>query len=177
VGSQTENPRFDTPDIFSGRFEAAAAGLGIIGRAGFVIHPDHDVRVRHIAIVTDAPIEPTAQLTGFDPCEGCPAPCIPACPVSALAPDATECVSGRCWSARDLLRCDWAKKYALIGDEGPKYMGSTTDVPPPDGPITAEAIAEAVRKRDPVQRHLDCIIEPCLKACHMLLIGRRSGEQ
>ncbi|HUS80902.1 MAG TPA: hypothetical protein VM283_06510, partial [Armatimonadota bacterium] len=65
VGSQTENPRFDTPDIFSGRFEAAAAGLGIIGRAGFVIHPDHDVRVRHIAIVTDAPIEPTAQLTGF----------------------------------------------------------------------------------------------------------------
>ncbi len=169
VGSMTQNPRFATPDIFAGRFEAAAAGLARIGIGGFPINPDYGVRVRWVAIVTDAQIAPTVAAPGFDPCEGCDAPCIRACPVAALSAEDIECAGGRCWAARDLLRCDWAKRYALVGDEGPKYMGSTTDVPPPDGEITAEAIAAAVRKRDPVQRHLDCILEPCLKACHEAL--------
>lgn len=166
-GSLTENPRFDIPDVFCGRFEAAAAGLAVIGRAGFALHPEHDMRVRYIAIVTDAPIAPTpSQVEGFAPCADCPAPCLPACPVAALSSTQTECAGGWCWARRDWLRCDWAKKYALIGDEGPKYMGSRTNVPPPEGPITAELIAEAMLQRDPIQRHLDCIIEPCVKACY-----------
>ncbi len=176
VGSKTQNPRFATPDIFAGRIEAAAAGLAVIGRGGFAITPDYGVRVRWVAIVTDAEIEPSDPLEGFDPCEGCEAPCIAACPVRALSATDEECVGERCWAARDLLRCDWAKRYALVGDEGPRYMGSTTDVPPPDGEITAEDIAEAVRRRDPIQRHLDCILEPCLKACHEVLRERAMGE-
>lgn len=172
VGGKTENPRFDTPDIFSGRFEAAAAGLATIGRGGFTITPEHGVRVRWVCIVTDAEIEPTDAEIAFEPCEGCAAPCIPACPVCALSASDEECAGDSCWAARDLLRCDWAKRYALVGDEGIKWMGSRTDVPPPDGEITAEAIAEAVEKRDPVQRHLDCILEPCLKACHVVLRER-----
>ncbi|MGC9319653.1 MAG: hypothetical protein ACP5KN_16600, partial [Armatimonadota bacterium] len=176
VGSKTQNPRFATPDIFSGRVEAAAAGLGTIGRGGFVITPDFGVRVGWVAIVTDAEIEPTDGLEGFDPCEGCEAPCIPACPVSALAEGEEICTGERCFAARDLLRCDWAKRYALVAAEGPGYMGSTTDVPPPEGEITAEDIAEAVRTRDPLQRHLDCILEPCLKACHEVLRARGVGD-
>lgn len=172
VGGKTENPRFDTPDIFCGHFEAAAAGLATIGRGGFAITPEHDARVRWVAIVTDAEIAPTEAEMDFDPCDGCEAPCIPACPVSALSGSDEECAGERCWAARDLLRCDWAKRYALVGEEGISWMGSTTDVPPPDGEITAEDIAEATRQRDPVQRHLDCILEPCLKACHLVLRGR-----
>ena len=172
VGGLTENPRFDTPDIFSGRFEAAAAGLATIGKGGFSITPEHGVRVRWVAVVTDAPIEPTEAEMDFDPCKGCEAPCIAACPMKALSASETECAGDRCWAARDMLRCDWAKRYALVAEEGIKWMGSTTDVPPPDGEITAEAIVEAVRQRDPVQRHLDCILEPCLKACHGVLLAR-----
>lgn len=172
VGGKTENPRFDTPDIFSGRFEAVAAGLATIGRGGFSITPEHGVRMRWVAVVTDAEIEPTRAEAAFDPCEGCEAPCIPACPVRALSATGEECAGERCWAARDILRCDWAKRYALVPEEGIKWMGSTTDVPPPDGEITAEQIAEAVRHRDPVQRHLDCILEPCLKACHVILQER-----
>ncbi len=175
VGGKTENPRFETPDIFSGRFEAAVAGLATIGRGGFALTPEYGGRVRWVAIVTDAEIEPTATEMVFDPCDGCEAPCIPACPVAALADDGEECAGDRCWAARDLLRCDWAKRYALVGDEGIRWMGSTTDVPPPDGEITAEQIAEAMRGRDPVQRHLDCILEPCLKACHLILKQRDRG--
>ncbi|MEA3403521.1 MAG: hypothetical protein U9R79_19920 [Armatimonadota bacterium] len=175
VGSKTQNPRFATPDIFSGRVEAAAAGLGVIGRGGFVITPEFGVRVRWAAVVTDAEIHPTEAVEGFDPCEGCEAPCIPACPVAALAEGEETCAGGRCFAARDLLRCDWAKRYALVADEGPGFMGSTTDVPPPAGEITAEDIAEAIRTRDPLQRHLDCILEPCLKACHEVLRARGIG--
>lgn len=175
VGSLTQNPRFLTPDIFSGRIEAAAAGLATIGIGGFAITPEYGVRVQWVAVVTDADLPATGAPEAFDPCEGCAAPCIPVCPVQALSAEATECAADRCWAARDLLRCDWAKRYALVGDEGPKYMGSTTDVPPPAGPITAEDIAAAVRTRDPIQRHLDCILEPCLKACHKVLRERGIG--
>ena len=115
------------------------------------------MRVQWVAVVTDADLPATGAPEAFDPCEGCAAPCIPACPVQALSAEATECAADRCWAARDLLRCEWAKRYALVGDEGPKYMGSTTDVPPPSGPITARTLRRA---RDPIQRHLDCILEP-----------------
>lgn len=175
VGSLTQNPRFLTPDIFSGRIEAAAAGLATIGRAGFSITPEYGVRVQWVAIVTDAELPATGPSDGFDPCADCAAPCLSACPVGALSGEASECAGGRCWAARDLLRCDWAKRYALVGDEGPKYMGSTTDIQPPAGPISAEDVAAAVRSRDPIQRHLDCILEPCLKACHRVLRERGIG--
>jgi len=160
VGSKTQNPRFMTPDIFSGRI---------------AISPDYGVRMRWVAIVTDAEIAPTEPLVGFDPCADCAAPCITACPVAALSGEATERARERCWAARDLLRCDWAKRYALVGDEGIKWMGSTTDIPPPDGEITAQDIAAATHRRDPVQRHLDCILEPCLKACHRVLQEKGIG--
>ena len=133
VGGLTQNPRFLTPDIFSGRIEAAAAGLARIGIGGFTITPEYGVRVQWVAVVTDAVLTPTQPVPGYDPCEACDVPCIPACPVGALTDDELECTAARCWAARDLLRCDWAKRYALVGDEGPKYMGSTTDVPPPPG--------------------------------------------
>jgi len=176
TGSMTENPRFDIPDIFSNRFAAVAAGLGVIGRGGFVITPDNDVCVRYVAIVTDAEITPTSGLPAdFDPCADCDAPCLAACPVDALSGEETECAGESCWAKRDFLRCDWAKKYALVGDAGPKFMGSHTDVPVPDGEITAELIAEAMLKRDPIQRHLDCIIEGCLKACHGVRRGMGTG--
>ncbi|MCD6360015.1 MAG: hypothetical protein J7M38_04060, partial [Armatimonadetes bacterium] len=123
------------------------------------------------------PIAPTpSRVEGFDPCEGCDAPCISVCPVAALSADATDCAGDICWARRDYLRCDWAKKYALVGDAGPKYMGSHTDVPVPDGEITPELIAEAMLKRDPIQRHLDCIIEGCLKACHRVRRGKGNGD-
>ncbi len=181
-GSTTQNPRLSAPDIFCNRFAAAAAGLGVIGRAGFVITPEFDARVRYVAIVTDAEIEPTeSKVKGFNPCEGCDAPCLSACPVRALSLSEEEQVRSdglaASWSRRDFLRCDWAKKYALVGEEGPRYLGSTTDVPPPEGEITAEQTAEALTRKDPVQRHWDCILEPCLKACHHVQQGAKGNSK
>jgi hypothetical protein len=69
------------------------------------------------------------------------------------------------FGALDWLRCDWAKKYGLVGDEGPRWIGSQTDIAPPDHPVTEADILEAYARLDQVQKHLLCVVEPCLRAC------------
>ena len=78
-------------------------------------------------------------------------PCLPACPVK----------QGRL----NRLRCDWAKRYGLLGDAGPKYMGSSNDFPIPEV-ITPESVCEAVRRSDRMQRpSYTAIVERCLTEC------------
>ncbi|MCM8820529.1 MAG: hypothetical protein NC932_01060 [Candidatus Omnitrophica bacterium] len=56
------------------------------------------------------------------------------------------------------------KKYGLVGDEGPKYMGVSTNIIPPEK-ITPEKLCNALKQYDPVQRRLICILEPCIDKC------------
>jgi hypothetical protein len=69
----------------------------------------------------------------------------------------------------DCLRCDWAKKYGFVAAEGPGLMGQTTDIAPPEGPISVQQIVDAMAQKDPVQRHWTCIVERCLQACQRRL--------
>ena len=54
TGSVVGNPRGEQPDAFCNRFAAVAAGLGRIGKGGFVLTPEFGPNVRFAAIVTDA---------------------------------------------------------------------------------------------------------------------------
>lgn len=67
---------------------AVLAGLGIIGRHNLLITPEHGTRVRLRAMLLGADLEPTGPIQGFDPCDGCPAPCLRACPRDAFERDA-----------------------------------------------------------------------------------------
>ena len=80
-----------------------------------------------------------------------------------------------CLASWDRLRCEWAKRYALVGAEGPRWGGQTTDARPPVGAITPEAIAEAYAAKDPIQKHFTCVLEACLKACQTE--GAWSGDE
>jgi len=170
-GTVVANPRGAQPDALANRFPAAAAGLCWIGLHGAPIHPEYGLTPRYIAIVTDAPLPVNEPMAAPSPCGNCEAPCVDACPVKALSDD--EClVMGcekfeACLGKWDRLRCEWAKKYALVGDEGPRWGGQTTDIMPPEGKITPEQIAEAFATKDPVQKHWTCILEGCLKACQL----------
>jgi epoxyqueuosine reductase len=62
---------------------AAIAGLGVIGRNNLLVTPRFGTRVRLRALLIDVELETIDHLT-FDPCAGCPAPCIAACPQDAL---------------------------------------------------------------------------------------------
>jgi len=78
---------------FSFQHMAVLAGLGQIGKHGVLIHPEYGPWISFRgALLTDIPF---SLLTGsgapfgpsnrdFDPCTGCPAPCMTACPGSAV---------------------------------------------------------------------------------------------
>jgi hypothetical protein len=173
AAGEVVTPRGLQPDAFSSRFAAVAAGLATIGLHGAPLSPAYGVTQRFLSIVTDAPLAPSPTPELPDPCADCDRPCLAACPVAALASEArVELAVAGCpvrLAALDRLRCDWAKKYGLVAAEGPGLMGQTTDLPPPEGAITAEDIAVAMREKDPVQRHWTCVVERCLQACQQRL--------
>ena len=178
TASVVANPRGRQPDAFASRFAAVAAGLGKLLHTGAVWAPPFDTRARFIAVVTDAPLAPTPLLAEAPPCATCPRPCVAACPVAALGQDTLSVeMDGQTLSfgSLDWLRCDWAKKYALVGAEGPQWMGSRTDTAPPDRPITEADIVASYAALDPVQKHWMCIVEPCLRACALTLGGDKDA--
>lgn len=179
TASYQANPRGPQPDFRSSRFAAVAAGLGHMTHTGAVWTPEWGVACLFISIVTDAPLASTPLLAGGPPCEGCDRPCVDACPTGALRsePVCVE-VEGRQvrLGALDWLRCEWAHRYGLVGDEGPRWIGSSTDIPPPNGTVTVDALVEAYAALDPTQKHWMCVAEPCLRACHMALAGRSAGS-
>jgi epoxyqueuosine reductase QueG len=169
TASQVLTPRGLQPDALSSRFAAVAAGLATIGWHGAPITPQYGVTQRFISVVTDAPLTSTGPRGLDDPCDGCDRPCVEACPVGAISTEASVSVDGQALAPLDGLRCDWAKKYGFVAAEGPGLMGQTTGIPPPAGPISAEQIAAAMARKDPVQRHWTCVVERCLQACQRKL--------
>jgi epoxyqueuosine reductase len=63
---------------------AVLAGLGCIGRNNLFITPQYGPRLRLRALLTQAELPSTGD-SGFDPCHGCSAPCLEACPRNAFA--------------------------------------------------------------------------------------------
>jgi hypothetical protein len=97
------------------------------------------------------------------------------CPAQALTGETVELsIEGetyRC-SAIDQLRCDWAAQYGLLGDEGPKYLGSITDIPVPRE-ITPEVLKEAVISSDRLQiSNFAPIVERCALYCPYVDVRR-----
>ncbi|HPT97366.1 MAG TPA: hypothetical protein PLU39_05805 [Armatimonadota bacterium] len=168
TGSVVANPRGEQPDAFCNRFTAVAAGLGHLGKGGFVITPEFGPNVRFVAIVTDAPIAadpiPAEYLQPVD-CGDCRR-CLDACHTCAFQDEATVEVNGVAerFYRMDRNRCDWAKRYSLVGEEGVKYVGWEMNVPLPEK-IDAEALAEGLRQQPPIPKHRPCNFETCVLAC------------
>lgn len=168
IGSLTAGPRGEQPDIFSNRFAALAAGLARIGRCGLAVNPRFDADVRFISLVTDAEVEAGDVLQDnrfLSTCDGC-SRAFDACPTGAFAGEVVVRVEGVQERFRKVERnrCDWAKRYSLIGSEGNDYMGWNLTVPVPDE-ITPEALAAGLRKHPPISKYRPCNFEQCLMAC------------
>ncbi len=167
--SVTANPRGPQPDLFSNRFAGLAAGLGQLTVSGHLATPQFGIRQRLIAIVTDAPLV-ASPLPGADVerrCTGCAQPCISSCPSQAISRKTlTLTCEGREYSFNriDARRCDWVKRYTLMGESGFKYLGSKLDVPAP-AEITAKALADALRQHDPIKKYRPVVAEPCVINC------------
>ncbi len=166
LGSQVFSTK--QPGLRSSRFAALAAGLGEIGWNGQLLTREFGPRQRFYTIITDAVLEYDQVYNGEPICCKCKK-CVKSCPVCAIAPDSMNSIEldGKVfeWGSEDVLRCDWAARYALVADEGPKYMGSTNDFKPP-AKITREALLQAVNASDLFALTGYCpIIERCATEC------------
>lgn len=98
---------------------AMAAGLGRLGRGGFLVTPQYGGAVRLITILTTAPLLPDPILEK-DPCQGCPQPCVSICPVQALRKDRDRVIvmDGKEYRYGWLsyLRCQWGCGGMVMGD-------------------------------------------------------------
>ena len=98
---------------------AMAAGLGRLGRGGFLVTPQYGGAVQLITILTTAPLLPDPMLEK-DLCQGCPQPCVSICPVQALRKDRDRVIvmDGKEYRYGWLsyLRCQWGCSGMVMMD-------------------------------------------------------------
>lgn len=156
------------PDMRANLFAALLSGLAYQGEHGYPITDEYGVRQRWLAIVTDMPLPNDPLYQGQVACEGCSAPCLAACPTRAIHAERIdlpfEGTSVTLYKS-DGFQCDWAKTYALSGEEGPSYHGVEVDFPVPQAK-TAESLISAVSRANfGVQKRLMNVCEECLRVC------------
>ena len=167
TGSSVGNPRGEQPDAFCNRFAAVAAGLGRLGRGGFVITPEFGPNVRFVAVVTDAELtgDPPGPAGHPDACRECRR-CVEACSTRAFGGEVALAVGGsrQEFTVLDRARCDWAKRYSLVGSEGGDFTGYGVTVSAP-AEIDEDSLASALRLHHPIAKYRPCNFEACVMAC------------
>ncbi len=85
------------PDAISYRHAAVLAGLGELGVNNLLLTPEHGPRVRMVALVTDAELEPGTPLEpSLCRPEKCGYACVKACPAGALPADGSPTNKAAC---------------------------------------------------------------------------------
>lgn len=167
TGSLTGNPRGPQPDAFCNRFAAVAAGLAHLGLSGQPIHPEHGGNFRTISVVTDAPlaVSPLLSDEARPRCAGCTR-CQDACLVNAPRPAITVSVASQPQTFHPInrSRCDWAKRFSLVAEEGTALLGWKLDLRP-STTVTPEELTQALKQLPGIERHRPCNAERCLLAC------------
>ena len=156
------------PDMRADVYAAVLGGLAYQGVHGYPITERFGVRQRFLAIVTDKELPSDPLYQEQSACQDCDKPCTTSCPTRALADEVVSItVEGQPISlfAVDAYSCDWAKRYALAGEEGAKYHGLDVDFPVPET-HDVEGIVRAVSAAEwGVQKRLLNICEECLRVC------------
>ena len=167
LASKTTNSRGMLPDMRANLFAAVLGGLAYPGLNGHPITEPYGVRQRFIAIVTDLEL-PNDPLKVLSICDDCEKVCLGACPTKALSGKAKHLTVENTsipFPVFDTFACDWAKRYSLNGEEGPKYWGIEESYPVPDNKSADEIVKVVSRTEWGTQKlHLN-VAEECLRVC------------
>lgn len=155
------------PDLRANSYAAILSGVASVGRNGIAMTKEFGPRQRFLSIITDLPFASDPLYSGEDFCKGCDV-CMKSCPAGAIEDrEVTIRLEGKVFRVPsiDNFACDWAKRYGLIGEEGPKYMGADVDFRVPDKK-SADTLAQTLMKVDigVQKRHLN-ICEECIRTC------------
>ncbi|HON04786.1 MAG: Epoxyqueuosine reductase [candidate division TA06 bacterium ADurb.Bin131] len=154
------------PDMRANAFAAMLAGLAHIGKNGCPITPGFGQRQRFLSIITDFHFSNDPLLEDKSPCEKC-TECIEGCPTNAIKTCKEIRLEGIEFKIPliDDFSCDWAKRYGLIGKEGPEYMGLDVNHNIPAEKTLNKLCENLIKTRWGVQkRHLN-ICEECIRIC------------
>jgi len=153
------------PDLRAQAPFAAAAGLGFIGKSGFLVSPEFGPRQRFAFVLSSAELPESAPIKGACPqaCEEC----AKACPMKALDASAKADVF-----PRNESRCEWARVLGMSEGEGSKSAGwELPELPVPES-LDDDARKKALARKDPIQvrcygnpNNGDTQVERCLQAC------------
>lgn len=103
----------------SHRHVAMAAGLGRLGRGGFLVTPQYGGAVQLVSLLTEAELQPDPILKE-DPCQGCRQPCVSICPMKAIRADRDRVIMMEGEEYRygwlSYLRCQWGCGGMVMGD-------------------------------------------------------------
>lgn len=180
--SVTANPRGPQADLFTNRFAGLAAGLGYLTTSGHLATPEFGIRQRLLAIVTDAPLRPSPLYPSNpveEACFQCDARCIAACPSQAFTETRVELTcEGQTYGFQriDGKRCDWVKRYSLMGAGGFQFLGSPVNIAPKNT-ITPTTLSDALRHHDPIKKYRPVIAEPCVLQCPLAYRTERRGAE
>jgi len=164
---------------------AMAAGLGRLGRGGFLVTPQYGGAVQLISVLTEADLLPD-QMLEENPCDGCSQPCVSVCPVKAIRPDKDRVMvmDGREYRYGWLsyLRCQWGCGGLVMGDR----FYALSDLPMPvvdeedDAAQVRLEFLLAAEKRFPWDRatrgaftYIAC--SKCYVACHPERMNKKSS--
>ncbi len=164
------------PDARANAFAGLLAGLATIGKNGVAISREFGQRQRFISIITDFPFKNDPIYKKGDFCGQCNA-CIEHCPAKAIPKKFRQIeIEGTTFTIPDIdyFACDWAKRYALMGEEGPKYMGVDHTYQVPEKKRIEKLCKTLTETTWGVQkRHLN-ICEECIRVCP--LKGKRRSK-
>ena len=169
IGLSSKTYAFGLCDIRANNFPAVCAGLGVIGKNSLVINEKYASKVRYVAIVTDAKLVYNDVLDIKDDfkCKECNI-CISECPSGALCGGTAKVeIDGKIFEFEKCsrLRCDWAMRYGLMKEAGPKALGSLNDFEVPEN-ITPEILIDTIKQSDRLQiSNFAPIVEKCFTKC------------
>jgi Fe-S-cluster-containing hydrogenase component 2 len=164
------------PDMRANSDAALLAGLAYPGLHGCPITPQYGIRQRFMAVVTDYPLPDDPLLVVPPACDSCAKPCVRACPTKAIGRARNPLMIGKAefnLGRIDCYACDWAKRYCLSAEEGPRYMGVETTQPLPKKRTLEAAAAAISRVNLGVQKRHLAVAEECLRVCPAHLAHRR----
>ncbi len=162
------NSRGGLTDLTANLYPAMLAGLAYPGMHGYPLTKEYGTRQRFIAVVTDCPLGNDPVLPEPYACGKCRKPCIASCPTSAIKGKSVKMkIENKTFHlpSIDCFSCDWARRYAMSGKEGPQYYGLERDLPVPKKKEAGE-IVKAINKVEwgVQKRHIN-VCEECIRVC------------